>query len=99
VLVRLADVPEDAQLDQITETDRLLPGETGVVPNASALSVLSEIGFDGPVTPYPNPKTCAGQTRDRIIQRAAQSLAKMFQEAEVEVAEVVAASISSAPDA
>ncbi len=74
VTVRLADIPDDASLETITEEDRLLPGTTGVVDSVAALRALREIGYDGPVAPYPNPHQLKGQTRDRIVQRAKESL-------------------------
>jgi sugar phosphate isomerase/epimerase len=74
VMVRVADIPDDISMETITEEDRLLPGTTGVVDSVAALRVLREIGYDGPVTPYPHPHQLKGQTRDRIVQRAKESL-------------------------
>jgi sugar phosphate isomerase/epimerase len=53
VYVHLNDAPAGVDvLDQI-DNRRCLPGETGVIPNADFLRILSEIGYDGPVTVEP----------------------------------------------
>jgi sugar phosphate isomerase/epimerase len=91
VNVRVADVPADAALEEITEQDRLPPGETGVVPAAAAFSVLSDIGYQGPVTPFPHASKLAGRTRDRIVQHAAEALLKIVRDIGGEPATEVAA--------
>lgn len=53
VYVHLNDAPADVDvLDQV-DNRRCLPGETGVIPNRELLTILSEIGYDGPVTVEP----------------------------------------------
>jgi sugar phosphate isomerase/epimerase len=53
VYVHINDAPSGVDvLDQI-DNQRCLPGETGVIPNRELLTLLKEIGYDGPVTAEP----------------------------------------------
>lgn len=53
VYVHINDAPAGVDvLDQV-DNRRCLPGETGVIPNPELLRILSEIGYDGPVTVEP----------------------------------------------
>jgi sugar phosphate isomerase/epimerase len=70
VIVRLADVPADFDAATIKPTQRLLPGQGGVVDTAAVLSLLSQRDYEGPVTVYPHPSRFSGMTRDAIVQRA-----------------------------
>jgi sugar phosphate isomerase/epimerase len=70
VIVRVADVPADADLTTITDEQRLLPGD-GAVDVASYLALLDQqFGYDGPVTPFPHTSQFRGMTREAIVQRA-----------------------------
>ena len=73
VAVSLADAPADLA-ESCREEERLLPGESGVIDSAAALSVLAEIGYEGPVTPRPHPGRFSGQRRDQVVKLAGQSL-------------------------
>jgi sugar phosphate isomerase/epimerase len=74
VTVRMASVPEDVAVGSATDQQRLPPETTGLVDNVGALSLLSEMGYRGPVAAYPHPSRLKGQTRDRIVQRTAEGL-------------------------
>jgi sugar phosphate isomerase/epimerase len=78
VSVRIADVPADADLREITEEQRLVPGTTGVVPAAAVLRWLSEQGYRGPVTAYCHPAQFTGVTRTQAVEQAAQSLTHLM---------------------
>jgi len=53
VYVHINDAPAGVDvLDQI-DNRRCLPGETGVIPNRELLTILQELGYDGPVTAEP----------------------------------------------
>lgn len=67
-LVRLADVPDDADPAKITEQQRQLPGPNGVTQKLLALLIRLE--YAGPVTVFPNSKQFTGMTREAIVQRA-----------------------------
>jgi sugar phosphate isomerase/epimerase len=46
-----------------------MPGE-GVIDQVAVLSLLEELGFDGPVALAPYPGLFKGQTRESIVSRA-----------------------------
>ncbi len=70
VAVQLADMPEDTPIEELTEEDRLLPGETSRVDCAAALTTLNEMGYEGPVTPMPHRSVFKNTRRDPIAKVA-----------------------------
>ncbi len=70
IAVRVADVPNDVDTASLNDTQRLLPGESGVVDTVALLTLLNEKNYQGPVTVYPHPSRFSGMTRDAIVQRA-----------------------------
>lgn len=78
VAVRAADAPADTSASSVELNQRLLPDPAGVVPNADILNKLHELGFDGPVTPYPHVSQYKGITRDKIVQKAADALRSVW---------------------
>jgi len=74
VLVRAADIPADVPVDQITDEQRLLPGAGGVIDSAAVLELLTELGYQGPVTPFPHPSQFKGSTRDSMVRSAGNSI-------------------------
>jgi sugar phosphate isomerase/epimerase len=89
VSVRLADIPADADLTTITAEQRVMPGEGGLIDSAALVTVLDELGYDGPVALAPNPAQFKGQTRESIISKASAALDALL--ANVTSAEVAAA--------
>ena len=81
VAVFLSDAPADANLDELDETARLMPRESGTIDSAACLALLSEIGFDGPVTPRANRDTLQGMRRDAIVQLARDRLDQIWNDA------------------
>jgi sugar phosphate isomerase/epimerase len=81
VTIQLADLPAEADLATVAETDRLLPGETGVIDSSGVLVWLAEQGYDGPVTPWPSRSQFTGQRRDEIGRRAGQALEQVWKAA------------------
>lgn len=77
--VRLADLAEGANLDEVTDADRLMPGETGVINAVSFYTVLSELGYEGPVTPCPDPEQFEGQKREEIVRTASERAERFIQ--------------------
>jgi sugar phosphate isomerase/epimerase len=88
VMVRLADLPVDAQLDTISEEQRLLPGATGVVPNLEWIRLLGDRGYVGPVTAYCHPSQFTGSTRAQTVEQAAEALHTLMQSARESDADV-----------
>jgi len=78
IAVRVADVPGDADLQAIKETQRMLPSDDGLVDCEAVLKLLIEKGYDGPITPYPRSSTFSGRTRESIVQAAADCLERMW---------------------
>jgi sugar phosphate isomerase/epimerase len=74
ISVRLADIPAGADLANLSPEQRLMPGEGGMIDTAAILSVLDDIGYDGPVAVAPNPAPFKGQTRESIVSRASAAL-------------------------
>lgn len=81
VAVRVADLPEDAPADEVTEASRILPDPSGRIDVAGYLAALVEIGYDGPVTPAPAKESLKGLRRDAIVAKAAKSLSEAWQAA------------------
>jgi sugar phosphate isomerase/epimerase len=78
VAVRIADVPASADKNQITEKQRVLPREDGLVDTDAIGKMLVDIGYEGPVTPYPHPRNFLGKTRELIVQQAADAMEHLW---------------------
>lgn len=78
VIVRVADVPGDADMASLTEKQRIMPSDEGLVDCDAFAKMLHEIGYDGPVTPYIHPGRFVGKTRDNIVQAAAKCLEQLW---------------------
>lgn len=78
VSVRLADIPQAADLSSIADDERYLPGDGGRVDCRAIVQHLLKIGYGGPVTLYPCAPRLAGMTRDAIVRRAKQRLDELF---------------------
>ncbi len=74
VVLRVSDLPDDVELADVNENQRLLPGETGRIDVAAYLALLTERGYEGPVTVFPHPSQFTGMTRDNIVHKAGTSL-------------------------
>lgn len=74
VSVRLADIPAGVDLAAITNEQRGLPGEGGTIDSAALLSLLDDIGFDGPVAVAPWPGSSKGQKREETVKKASAAL-------------------------
>lgn len=81
VAVALADAALPGDGDPHDAATRLLPGETGVIDSSAALSMLADLGYDGPVTPLPDRGRFAGMRRDAIAKLAGEKLDAVWQAA------------------
>ena len=81
VALSLADAPPDVTAANADDSQRLLPGENGVIDSAAVLKLLNEAKYDGPVTPKPSAKQFPGQSRDKIVKQVGLSLDKVWQDA------------------
>ncbi len=84
VAVYLSDVAEDADLEAADDAGRLLPGETGTIDSAAALTTLAELGYEGPVTPRAYRKAIEEQSRDAIVRLASQRLEEIWKTADLD---------------
>lgn len=85
VAVYLSDLAAGTDLETATETARLMPGETGVIDSVAALSILAECEYDGPVTARVAAEHVPGKSRDEKIRLVAERLAKLWNEAGLDV--------------
>ncbi len=81
VEVRLSDAPREVPGDQLTHAQRLMPGDSGVINMAAALTHAKAAGFDGPVTPWADRSTLAGRGREKIVKLAGDRLESAWREA------------------
>jgi sugar phosphate isomerase/epimerase len=79
--VLLADAPADVTPSELTDEARLLPGETGTPDSAALLTLLAEIGYDGPVAACPHRAALAGKSRDACVKVAAAALDRVWKAA------------------
>ena len=79
--VLLADAPADVAPTELTDEQRLLLGESGVPDNAALLTLLAEIGYDGPVSASPHRAALAGKSRDACVKAAAEALDGLWKSA------------------
>ena len=81
VEVRLSDAPRETAGADLLHTQRLMPGETGVIGSAAVLTQAKAAGFDGPVTPWADRSTLAGRGRERIVKAAGDRMEAAWREA------------------
>jgi sugar phosphate isomerase/epimerase len=74
VAVFVADVAAGVQIPDALQSSRVLPGETGAIDTAAALTALAETGYDGPVTPKPHPDRFKGVGRNNIFKTTGDKL-------------------------
>ncbi len=81
VTLSLADAEPDATAATADDSQRRLPGETGVIEIAGLLTFLAKSKYDGPVTPRPSRTQFAGQGRDKIVKQLGASLDQLWKAA------------------
>ena len=81
IYVHINDAPVGIEVDDQVDLVRALPGETGVIPLVKMLSILKDIGYDGPVTPEPFSKKLDGMAPEEAARTVSEMLDKLWQEA------------------
>jgi sugar phosphate isomerase/epimerase len=81
IAVHLCDVPEDVARGELTEKNRMLPAETGVIDSIEVVRWLNSIGYDGPVTARPDRSRFPKTGRMQIVKMVAESLDHVWTEA------------------
>jgi len=78
VTVGIADVPVDADLAVVDETQRLFPSDETFAENGALLTGLAERDYDGPVTLYPHAGQFSRMTREISVERCASILNRIW---------------------
>jgi sugar phosphate isomerase/epimerase len=82
IAVRVSQLPADVPTAELDKNSRRLPdAEDGRIDLAAALRILSEMGYDGPVSPNPARGAFGSRRRDAIVRQAGESLEKVWVEA------------------
>jgi sugar phosphate isomerase/epimerase len=81
VAVYLSDAPADVPPAELTDEQRLLPGETGAIDSAAVLTRLAEWGYDGPVTPRAHKSRVVAMRREQVVKLAGQRLDEAWKSA------------------
>jgi sugar phosphate isomerase/epimerase len=97
VAVELADAPQDAPLEELTEQARLLPAVGGRFDVPAVLSMLAEMGYNGPVSVSPHRSAVHLGRGDSMAKEMAQSLDQVWQAAGLSPQGRVAESAPSVP--
>jgi sugar phosphate isomerase/epimerase len=74
VAVYLSDMPADLPREELTANHRLLPGETGAIDSAQALTFLAEVDYEGPVSPAADREPTQSLKREALVRLAAERL-------------------------
>jgi len=81
VYVHINDAPAGIDIDDQIDSVRALPGETGVIPLPDILRILSDIGYDGPVTPEPFSKKLEGIAPEEAARMVSEMVDRIWREA------------------
>ncbi|MGA2032384.1 MAG: TIM barrel protein [Thermoguttaceae bacterium] len=82
VAVQVAEMPGGVALADLDDKSRLLPGaENGRINIAALLTILKEIGYDGPVTPKPSRAVLPSRRRDIVVKQVGEALERTWRAA------------------
>ena len=81
VYVHINDAPAGIDADEQIDNIRCLPAETGVIPLTELMRVLTDIGYEGPVTPEPFSKTVNAMEPVDAAKATGASLDKVWENA------------------
>lgn len=81
VYVHLNDAHPGIEIDELPDTDRLLPGASGVIDITGFLQALAGTGFDGPMAVEPFDASLNGLPATERVRRTAESLRGSLQAA------------------
>lgn len=95
VAVVLSDIAPGIDSEEADESTRQLPGESGVIDSVAALTMLAEIGYEGPVSLKASPESLAGVSRDDKVQQAADRFKQLWSDAGLNASGKVIASADS----
>ena len=81
VAVKLADIPDDADLSKISPEQRLLPGTAEGSKCVEALKALHAMGYEGPITPGQSPSQFSRMPRETMVQRTREAMDNVLEKA------------------
>ena len=81
VELRISDAPADVAANELGASQRLMPGETGVINSVELLNTAEKAGFEGPVTPWATREALKGIGRERIVRLAGDRLETFWKDA------------------
>ena len=81
VELRISDAPTDVTANELVASQRLMPGETGVITSVELLNIAEKAGFEGPVTPWATREALKGIGRERIVRLAGDRLETFWKDA------------------
>ena len=82
VAVQVADMPAGVSIPDLDEKSRLLPGgESSRIDVTGLLTLLREIGYNGPVTVKPSRSVFPSRRRDLVVKQTAEALDKVWRAA------------------
>ena len=81
VYVHINDAPAGIDPDDQIDNIRCLPAETGVIPLTELMQILTEIGYEGPVTPEPFSQEVNGMAPADAAKATAESLDQVWENA------------------
>lgn len=79
--VRLSDAPRERVAAELSRSDRLLPGDTGVIACGAVVQAAEKVGFDGPVTPWADRSAVAGRGREKLVKLAGDRMEAVWKDA------------------
>jgi hypothetical protein len=62
----------------ISDKQRLLPGATGVVPNAELLAVLEEKGYEGQISPFCHPSQFSSRNKNATVSSISKAIKQLL---------------------
>lgn len=80
VTVRIADVPEHADLGTISFKQRLLPGTQPSSRAVKVAKILKDKGYKGPIAAAPHASQFSGLTRDAVVLRTSEALDRVLEQ-------------------
>jgi sugar phosphate isomerase/epimerase len=81
--VHVNDAPAGLATDEYVDTERAMPGETGVIDIETFLSHLDSVGYDGPVMAEPFSDELAAMDDEAAVRETAASLRRVFERADL----------------
>ena len=94
VELRLSDAPTDVAAGELVASQRLMPGETGVINCVELLNTAEKAGFEGPVTPWATREALKGIGRERIVRLAGDRLETFWKDADLPIVPTLVCSSS-----